>query len=137
VPVKGDIFLFVFERLSGSDAELLFDQINPCNFLGHRVLNLNPGIHLDEVEVPVLIHEELDGSGIPVVACFGCGDGRFSHFFPQLRGQEGRRCLFDHLLVTALNGAVAFPEVNYVSVLIRKDLEFDMARLFNVFFNID
>ena len=36
-----------------------------------------------------------------------------------------------------LDGAIAFPEVNDIAVLVRQDLEFDMVRAFDIFFDED
>ncbi len=51
--------------------------------------------------------------------------------------QVGGRALFDELLVTALHGAVAFPEVNHVPVRIGDHLDFHVARMLDVFFQVD
>ncbi len=38
-------------------------QVLAGDALGHRVLDLQAGVHLQEVEVAVLVHDELDGTG--------------------------------------------------------------------------
>ncbi len=48
------------QRLALGDADLPRHQIEPGDPLGHRVLDLEPGVHLQEVEVPVPVDEELD-----------------------------------------------------------------------------
>lgn len=42
----------LFERLPGGNAQLAGDQVDVGNLLGHRVLHLNPRIHLDEDILP-------------------------------------------------------------------------------------
>ena len=48
---------------------------------------------------------------------------------PQSGVKGDRRCLFNDFLVTALNGAFAFEEVNACAVNVEQDLNFDMSRL--------
>ena len=42
------------------------DAIHAGDELGDRVLHLDARVHLDEVELAALVHEELDGAGIGV-----------------------------------------------------------------------
>nr|MBA2814278.1 hypothetical protein [Candidatus Pantoea persica] len=55
------VILLDRERLTGSDTQLLFDQVYVSDHLGHRMLNLNTGVHLNEVELTVFI-QELEGA---------------------------------------------------------------------------
>ena len=45
----------------GGDADLLLHEIEAGQHLGHRMLDLQPRVHLDEIELAVLV-EELDGA---------------------------------------------------------------------------
>src|SRR5581483_9748666 len=54
----------------------------------------------------------------------------------QRRRHRGAWRLLDELLVPALNGAVTFAEVNDVTVLVPEDLELDVARPVEVFFDV-
>ena len=49
-PSGADLLLAQRQRLAGGDAQLPLDQIEAGDHLGHRMLDLEPGIHLDEVE---------------------------------------------------------------------------------------
>ena len=40
---------------------------------------------------------------------------------------QGRRALLDHLLMAALDGALAFAEVDHIAVTVAEDLDFDVA----------
>src|SRR5690606_41494354 len=53
------------QLLAGGDHQLLADQVDAGDHLGDRVLDLDPGVHLDEVEAPVL-EQELEGAGAAV-----------------------------------------------------------------------
>ena len=47
--------------------DLLLHQVHAGDHLGDGVLDLEPRVHLHEVEVPVLVDQELDGAGVGVV----------------------------------------------------------------------
>ena len=38
------------QRLAGGDAQLPLDQVEPGDHFGHRMLDLQPRVHLHEVE---------------------------------------------------------------------------------------
>ena len=44
--------LHVAKLAAGGDADLLAHQIDAAHHLGHRVLDLQPGVHFDERELP-------------------------------------------------------------------------------------
>ena len=99
------------------------------------MFHLKPRIHLDEIELAILI-QELERSGT-VVAKFGrrlAGDLADGGAF--CCGQAGGGGFFQHFLVAALQRAVAFAQVYTVAVLIGQNLDFDMAGGRKVFFQI-
>ncbi len=55
-----DVLLRKRQRLARGHADLRLDQVDAGHHLGDRVLDLDPGVHLDEVEVVVLVDDELD-----------------------------------------------------------------------------
>ena len=61
-----DVALGEAQRQPGGELDLLAHQIDPGDQLGHRMLDLQPGVHLDEVELAVLV-EELDRAEAAVV----------------------------------------------------------------------
>ncbi len=96
------------------------------------------GFHFDEVEFARIgIHQIFDGSRPDVVR----GGGNFQRITRQFLalcfGEVGCRCAFDHLLVTALNGAVTLEEVNHIAMRIAKDLAFHVAGALDKLFEID
>ena len=93
------------------------------------MLDLEPRVHLEEVRSAVRVHEELEGPGVDVSGASHQGHGEIAHPLPQRRGDEGRRALFDHLLVPPLDGALALEEVDDVAVLVGQDLDLDVAGL--------
>ena len=56
-----DVLLGEVERRAGGDLDLLAHQVDAGDHLGHRVLDLQARVHLDEVELAVL-EQELDGA---------------------------------------------------------------------------
>ena len=58
---EGDVLLGIGEVRAGRDAQLLLHEVEPGDRLRHRMLHLQPRVHLDEEELAVLV-EELDGA---------------------------------------------------------------------------
>src|SRR5690606_4305541 len=136
VAFEGDVFLREGQRQARSDADLFAHQIDAGDHFGDRVLDLQAGVHLDEEELAVL-PQELDGAGAQVA---DGGDGlvdRFTDLLAPLGRQGGRGGLFQHLLVTALQRAVAFAQVDDVAVAVGDDLDLDVARLLEIALHID
>ena len=63
------------EPLAARDANLPLHQIDVGHHLGDRVLDLQPRVHLEEIERPVLVQEKLDGAGVGVADGPGHGGG--------------------------------------------------------------
>ncbi len=81
VPLDGDVLLREAERLAGGHAELQLDQVDalaadPHDLLGDGVLDLEAGVHLEEVDVArVAVEQELDRAGVGVADRLRQGDG--------------------------------------------------------------
>ena len=108
------------------DLQLEFDEVHADDELGHRVLDLEPRVHLEEEEVAVLV-EELDRAGVDVAACLRHFHGRLAHRLADGVGKLGRRALLDELLVAALARAVALAEPHGVAVRVGEDLHLDVT----------
>ena len=54
------------EVAAGGDADLLEDEVDVGDHLGHRMLDLDAGVHLDEIELAVLV-QELDGADAEIL----------------------------------------------------------------------
>ena len=59
------------ERLAGGDPDHLLDKINAGDELRHRMLDLKPGVHLQEEEAFVLAGDEFHGAGAVVADRLG------------------------------------------------------------------
>ena len=99
------------------------------------MLHLNARIHLDEIPAPgVCVDQELDRSGVSIFRCLRQPDRRRAQLAAKLRVETRRRRDFHHLLMAALHGAIALPEMKHVAVMIGKNLNLDMPRARDVFF---
>ena len=127
-----DLVLAQRQRLAGGDADLPFDEIEPGHRLGHRMLDLQPRIHLNEIKAFFRRHE-FDGAGAGIVDRPRRGDPRLSHRPPPRRVEPGRRRLFNHLLMAALDRTVALEQVDRVAVPVGEDLDFDVPRPCQIF----
>ena len=123
------------QRLTRCDAQLLFDQVNTGNHLGHRVFNLNTGVHFNEVELAVF-EQELKSTR-PAIADIDTGfRATLADVATQFRGDTRCWCFFDHFLVTTLHGAVTFCQIDSVTLTVSQHLNFDVAWVFQVFFHV-
>ncbi len=128
-------FLAQCELLACGDSQLQLDEVDTRDRFGDRVLDLQAGVDLEEVDrvdAASLVHEELDRAG-PVVP-----DGlRKSHCAvadrrSRLRCDACRRRLFDDLLIAPLDRALSFTEVDDVAVHVADDLDLHVAGAFDV-----
>ncbi len=66
VPARGRV-VGEAQRLALGDAELLADEVDAAGLLGDRVLDLQPGVDLEEADDAVAADEVLDRAGAVVV----------------------------------------------------------------------
>src|SRR6185312_16063418 len=115
------------ELFSRGHADHLLDQVDARDQLGHRMLDLQPRVHLQEVEALVLRGDELDRARRVVADRFRERDGLRSHRRARLLVEQRRRRLLDHLLIAPLDRALALAEVDDIAVLVAEHLDFDVA----------
>ena len=101
------------------------------------MLHLDAGVHLDEVVVSALVHQELHRARVDVAHVLG----HLHRVGPQ-PGADGLghapgRGVLHHLLVAALEGAVPLPQVHHVAVLVAQDLDLDVLGLHQVLLDED
>src|SRR5205807_3523180 len=100
------------------------------------MLDLQAGVHLDEVELAALI-QELHGAGTAILEL---ADGRRRELADLLAllGIERRRGrLLEHLLMAPLQRAVALAEMYAFAMSVAQHLDLDMARLAEIFLEVD
>src|SRR5262249_27724336 len=127
VPPQAEVRHRRTELLAGRDPELLADDVDSRDELRHRMLDLDPGVELEEPEVAAVEHE-LGCARALVADRAGESDGRTAHRGPQRRIERRRRRLFEHLLVAALDRAVALAESGHSAVAVGEELNLDVPR---------
>ncbi len=91
------------------------------------MLDLQPRIHLKEIEALVLPRDKLDGSGGIVIDGPGESHGLFAHLATGGLVEQRRRRLLDDFLVAALNRTFALAEIDHMAMLVADHLNFDVA----------
>src|SRR2546428_11681697 len=101
------------------------------------MLHLQAGVHLQKVESPAVIEQELDRPRIGVARGPGNRRGRTGYRGAQLGSDHGRRRLLDHFLVPALDRALALDERDDGPRLIAEQLDLDVSRMAQTPLEID
>ena len=123
-----DIFLRGGQRLSLSHSDLPLHEVKPRDAFGHRVLDLQPGIHLQKIKLATGIEQKLHRASAHIIHrprrlyCSG------THRFAQLRRHDGARGFLYDLLVPPLQRAVALTQMNHIAMSIGKHLHLDVPR---------
>ena len=105
----------VHQGLSGRDAQLPLDQVEPGDLFGDRVLDLDAGIELEEEHL-VAGDEELGRAGASIADRGREGDGAVGDPGADGLVEAGWRRFLDHLLVPALHRAVPQPDSHDLAV---------------------
>ena len=120
---RGDLQL---DRLARGNAQLQLDDVEPCHLLGDRVLDLDPAVQLEEVDVGA-VDQELGRAGALVADRLRERDGAGGDPRPGGRVEADRGRLLDQLLMAALDRAVPRAE-NGDAAGVSEQLRLDMAR---------
>src|SRR5579875_946983 len=132
-----DLLLPNRQWLARSDQQLVPHEVEACNQLSHRVLNLQACIHLKKIILLFGIEHELKRASVHIPRGLSETDGSRSHFFSQRRRQRNRWTLLNNLLVAALYGAFALTQVDEIAKSVAKHLYLDMSWLQNEAFKKD
>ena len=126
--VPGDLDLRLGEGQGAArrHRQLQADQVEAGDQLGDPVLDLQPGVHLQEVE-PVRVDQVLHRADADVGDRLRCGDGRVPHLPAGRRRHEDGGRLLDDLLVPALHRALPVEQVEHAAMGVPDDLDLDMA----------
>jgi hypothetical protein len=118
------------EPLPRCHRQLQLDEVEAGDHLGDRVLDLEPGVHLEEVvgRRVVGVDDELHRPHAAVAHRARDGDGVDVHALDHGGIDAGGGCLLDDLLVAALEAAVAGAQVHDVASAVADDLHLDVAR---------
>src|SRR5580704_8531231 len=122
------ILLAKGQRRAGRDLNLRLDQVHSRDHLGYCMLDLDAGVHFEEIKIAIGVGQELDRPGAKVAHRLRGLDCDLAHRATHRGGNEGRGRLLDDFLMAALDGAFALEDVHCFACTIGKHLEFDMAR---------
>ena len=101
------------------------------------MLDLEARVHLQEVEIALGIHQKFDRPRI-VVACRSRSPyGGLPHALPHRRVHQRRRTFLHDFLVPPLDAALALAQVDHVAMPVTQDLDFDVARMLQILFEIN
>src|SRR5262249_33301493 len=99
------------------------------------MLDLQPRVHLDEKELAVLI-EKFEGTQALIAKLAQCLDGEFADPLALGHIERGGGRFFEHLLMGALQRAVALAEMDDPALAVSEDLDLDVARPIEIAFEI-
>src|SRR5262249_7015708 len=112
------------------------NEIDARYHFSNRMFDLDSRVHFNEIEFSSLI-EKLDGAK-PAVAQLAhrhCTD--FADFQALRCVKGGAWALLPQFLIPALKRAIAFAQMNSLAMTVAENLNFDVARLIEVFFEVD
>ena len=130
-------FLLVhnWQMLSSCNFQLPFNEIHSSNQLCNRMFYLKSSIHLHEIKfICCCVKDEFYSTCVVISNSLCSHYGSLSNFISKFLTNV-RRCFFNNFLMSSLNRAISFIQMNIVSMLITKYLNFDMSWFLNVFFN--
>ena len=129
--------LLLGQGLARGDPKLPFDEILAGDHFGDRVLDLQPRVHLHEIERAVARErvrgDELDRAGAHVADRLCARDRGVPHRAAMLGVHERRGCFLQDFLVSSLHRAIALEEVDRVAVRVGEHLDLDVAGRGQVF----
>ena len=137
VPAQLDVFLLEGQLLAGGDVQLQMHEVEAGYKLRNRVLHLQSGVHLQEVEIALLVDKELDGPGVEIVRGFAHANSDFAHAAAHIFIDDWRRRFFQHFLMPALYRALTLAEVDDVAMLVAENLHLDVPGVDDQLFDVD
>ena len=104
------------------------------------MLHLQPRVHFHEpyavgAQAVAGVGDEFDRAGAFIIDRLGGADGGGADGFAGFLVHARRGGFLDHLLVAALERAIAFEQVDDIAVAIAEHLHLDMARALDPFFD--
>src|SRR5271156_5623682 len=132
-----DVLLRERKWFTASNSNLKFHDVQRSNQFGHRMLDLEPRVHFEEIKAAVRIHQELDGSRVRIPAGLRELHGGIAHRAPQFGRHNRRRRFFDYFLIPALHRTFALAEMNDVAMAVAENLDFDVPGPQEIFLEIE
>ena len=105
---------------------MFFYDIDTGNHLRNRVLYLQSRVHFNEIEFIVLV-QEFEGAGAAISNILTGLHTTLTNSIALFFSDSGGRRLLDYFLMPALHGAIALSKVDRISIIVSKDLNFDVS----------
>src|SRR3990170_1656396 len=137
VPPEMDRLLVESQFLPVGDPDLLPHDVHARDHLRDGVLHLDSGVHLEEVELPLVHVEELDRPHIVVPRRGRRIDRRLMDPVPDPGGKVRCGGFLDQFLMAPLYGTVPVPEVDHVAELVGHHLDLDVPRVLEILLDVD
>src|SRR5579863_3001433 len=100
------------------------------------MFDLYAGVHFDEIELAIIV-EEFDRAGAFIIhLAHGIG-ADLADLKPLRQIERGRGAFLKNLLMAALQRTIALAEMDRMALAIAQNLNFDMARIVEEFFEVD
>jgi hypothetical protein len=114
-------------QLTGRQLQHPLNQVDTGHGLGHAVFDLQARVDLQEIEVLLCrVVDVFDGSGRTVAHRLAQPAGGVLHLPANRLADAGRGRLLDHLLVAALQAAVALAQGDDPTLTVAEDLYLDV-----------
>src|SRR5215212_7857620 len=131
MPIHAHIALRKPEWLARGDTELLAHQVDSGHCFSHRMFDLEPRIHFEELELTVAV-DELHGARVAVAGGSGDSRSRLADARALVRRERRRWRLLDNLLKAALDRTFALEQMHDVAAAVAKHLHLDVARVLDI-----
>ena len=132
-----DADFIAVQGIAFSDFDLGLYDVDARNHFRDGMFDLYARVDFDEVKFTVRRDQKFDSTGIDVMDVLHQFQGCVADLLAQFDRQGRSRSRFDDFLVTALDRAVAFKEVDDIAVFVAHDLDFDVFRIDDAFFQIN
>ena len=109
------------------NAQMHRHQIKAGDRFGHRVFDLNPRINLEE-KIVVARDQKLNRTQSTIVQALSQFHRIRCNLVKQGTWQTPCRSFLDHLLMTALQSAVAFKQMHHMARAVARNLHLDVSR---------
>ncbi len=119
---EADVVLGHGQRLARRDPQLQLDQVEAGDHLGDRMLDLEPGVHLQERDRAIGPDQVLDGARSLVSRSPSECHRPVEKGLSELVAEVGCGGFLDDLLIATLDRAVPFTQMDHVAVGVTDDL---------------
>src|SRR3984957_16312489 len=134
--LEGHLPLLERELLAHRHPDTFFHQVNAGDHLGHAVLDLDAGVHLDKIKLAVAGEQKFHRADVRIADDFSRAHSSLAHLLAQARSQNRARRLLDDFLMTPLNRTVALAKVNRVALQVGENLKLDVTHTLEIFLEV-